>query len=233
MRTSGRSRRCSRRPAASTPSGTWATWWATGPSPTRSSRDCPRSARPGSAATTTPPRSAAREIELFNVDARRAMEWTREIDHGPTTREWLATQPLRRTEGRLHAGPRQSPRSDLGVHHVGAGRAANLALLETPYGLFGHTHLPDRVPRRRRAIETTARGRIGRASRRPAGAAQPGQRRPAPRRRPALVVHGDRHGAGPRFAGAASGTTSHGRRRRCARGACQTGWSNGSPTACS
>src|SRR3954453_10731778 len=34
-----------------------------------------------------------REIELFNVDARRAMEWTKS-SIGDATREWLARQPL-------------------------------------------------------------------------------------------------------------------------------------------
>src|SRR3954454_10591688 len=34
-----------------------------------------------------------REIELFNVDARRAMEWTRKAI-SPGTREWLESQPL-------------------------------------------------------------------------------------------------------------------------------------------
>src|SRR4051794_12870725 len=34
------------------------------------------------------------EIDLFNIDARRAMEWTRDTI-GPEAREWLASQPLR------------------------------------------------------------------------------------------------------------------------------------------
>src|SRR4051812_42981304 len=34
------------------------------------------------------------EIDLFNVDARRAMEWTRDTIRAET-RDWLAAQPLR------------------------------------------------------------------------------------------------------------------------------------------
>src|SRR3954470_8684272 len=37
------------------------------------------------------------EIEWFNPDARRAMEWTRRVIE-PATREWLEALPERRTE---------------------------------------------------------------------------------------------------------------------------------------
>ena len=48
------------------------------------------------------------EIELFNTDARRAMEWTKSVI-GPETRAWLGTLPQRRTEGDftlVHGSPR-------------------------------------------------------------------------------------------------------------------------------
>jgi predicted phosphodiesterase len=96
-----------------------------------------------------------REIELFNVDARRAMEWTREVITAPT-REWLATQPLRRTEGR-HTLVHGSPRDPIWEYITSTPVArANLALLETPSGLFGHTHIPIAYRDDDRAIETTA-----------------------------------------------------------------------------
>src|SRR5260221_11599218 len=38
-----------------------------------------------------------REIEQFNVDARRAMEWTKSVIK-PSTRTWLAALPLLRRE---------------------------------------------------------------------------------------------------------------------------------------
>ena len=63
------------------------------------------------------------EIAYFNVDARRAMEWTREAI-APTTREWLTAQPERRSEGDfslVHGSPRDP---DLGVRHDGPGRPA-------------------------------------------------------------------------------------------------------------
>src|SRR5215210_3023919 len=41
-----------------------------------------------------------REIELFNADARRAMEWTKGAISEPT-REWLSGQPLRREQDRF------------------------------------------------------------------------------------------------------------------------------------
>jgi predicted phosphodiesterase len=81
------------------------------------------------------------EIDWFNADARAAMEWTRERI-GDTTREWLAALPMRHTEatfGMVHG----SPREPLWEYIVSVPVArANLALLTTPIGLFGHTHLP-------------------------------------------------------------------------------------------
>jgi predicted phosphodiesterase len=81
------------------------------------------------------------EIDWFNPDARAAMEWTR-TRISPATRDWLAALPERHTEsmfGMVHG----SPREPLWEYIVSVPVArANLALLTTPIGLFGHTHLP-------------------------------------------------------------------------------------------
>ena len=81
------------------------------------------------------------EIEWFNPDARAAMEWTRgRISE--TTRDWLANLPERHTQdafGLVHG----SPREPLWEYIVSVPIArANLALLTTSIGLYGHTHLP-------------------------------------------------------------------------------------------
>ena len=81
------------------------------------------------------------EIEWFNPDARAAMEWTRSrISDG--TRDWLTALPERHAEGDfglVHG----SPREPLWEYIVSVPIArASLAALTTPYGLYGHTHLP-------------------------------------------------------------------------------------------
>ncbi|HYN70552.1 MAG TPA: metallophosphoesterase family protein [Candidatus Eisenbacteria bacterium] len=81
------------------------------------------------------------EIEWFNPDARRAMEWTREAIDGDT-RAWLTALPERLTAGAcqlVHGSPRE-PIWEY-ITSVPVARA-NLALLETPIGLNGHTHIP-------------------------------------------------------------------------------------------
>ena len=61
------------------------------------------------------------DIDAFNVDARRAMEWTQRRSP-PDTREWL-DGPARAPRARgLPARPRQPARPDLGVHDHDAGR---------------------------------------------------------------------------------------------------------------
>jgi len=82
-----------------------------------------------------------REIEMFNVDARRAMEWTCSRI-APATREWLAALPDVLVEGEftlVHGSPRD-PMWEY-MTSVPVARA-NLARIDTPRGLFGHTHLP-------------------------------------------------------------------------------------------
>ncbi len=81
------------------------------------------------------------EIDAFNHDARRAMEWTRSTI-GSTTRAWLAALPERRTESGfslVHGSPRDPTWEYITTAPVAR---RNLELLETTYGLHGHTHLP-------------------------------------------------------------------------------------------
>jgi predicted phosphodiesterase len=81
------------------------------------------------------------EIDYFNVDARRAMEWTRRTI-GDDTRARLAALPERRSEGDfslVHGSPR-----DPTWEYVTSAAVArpNLEALRTTYCLHGHTHLP-------------------------------------------------------------------------------------------
>jgi diadenosine tetraphosphatase ApaH/serine/threonine PP2A family protein phosphatase len=81
------------------------------------------------------------EIDMFNVDARRAMEWTR-ARITPATQSWLAGLPdvLAVDDWTLVHG---SPRDPMWEYITSAQVArANLARIDTPRGLFGHTHLP-------------------------------------------------------------------------------------------
>lgn len=81
------------------------------------------------------------EIDWFNPEARRAMEWTRAAI-GPATLAWLSDLPERRTlEGceLVHGSPRD-PLWEY-ITSVPVARA-NLAALATRIGLHGHTHLP-------------------------------------------------------------------------------------------
>jgi diadenosine tetraphosphatase ApaH/serine/threonine PP2A family protein phosphatase len=81
------------------------------------------------------------EIEWFNPEARRAMEWTRGAINADTL-DWLRELPERRTlEGceLVHGSPRE-PLWEY-VTSVPVARA-NLAILSSPIGLHGHTHLP-------------------------------------------------------------------------------------------
>ena len=170
---------------------------ATAPSPTRSSAAWPGSGRSASAATTTRRPSAAPRSSWFNPDARAAMEWTRGAIVG--RRPALAGRacPERRIGGRLHARPRQPARPDLGVRHVGRRRPSRVStLVTTTHGLHGHTHVPIAFIVDDGRVVATLRPRT---AARPAldgrrGAAQPGQRRPAARRRPAGQLPGPRPG---------------------------------------
>ena len=81
------------------------------------------------------------EIDWFNPDARRAMEWTR-ATISTTTREWLASLPRTMTIGScflVHGSPRD-PTWEY-VTSLPVARA-NFAVLGERIGLHGHTHLP-------------------------------------------------------------------------------------------
>ena len=81
-----------------------------------------------------------REIELFNVDARRAMEWTRAAI-SDVTRAWLAALPevIEREDFTLVHG---SPRDPIWEYVTSTPVArAGIAALETRHGLHGHTHI--------------------------------------------------------------------------------------------
>ena len=81
------------------------------------------------------------EIDWFNPDAKAAMLWTRGRI-GEATRAWLASLPRTRVEAGMtlvHGSPRD-PVWEY-VTSVPVARA-NLAVLGTPIGLHGHTHLP-------------------------------------------------------------------------------------------
>lgn len=81
------------------------------------------------------------EIEWFNPEARAAAEWTRDTIDG-TTRAWLSALPERHVADHLtlvHGSPRDPIREYVSTPDVAL---ENLAVLETPYGLNGHTHVP-------------------------------------------------------------------------------------------
>ncbi len=82
-----------------------------------------------------------REIEWFNPEARRAIEWTRRVISG-TTRDWLATWSERLVSGDytlVHGSPRDPLREYITTAEVAT---ENLAILTTTHGLHGHTHVP-------------------------------------------------------------------------------------------
>lgn len=81
------------------------------------------------------------EIDWFNPDARRAMEWTRSAI-APRTAAWLNGLPETLESGDctlVHGSPRE-PIWEY-VTSVPVART-NLAVLGTRVGLHGHTHLP-------------------------------------------------------------------------------------------
>ena len=177
------STRSSPRSGPSTRSATSATSSATGRSRTRSSTGSARSAPSACPATTTGPPPAA--TRSSGSTPTPGPPWSgpatdRRADHGVA-----GGAPGSPRRGRLHDGPRQPPRSDLGVHPRLALAAANLSSIATPHGLFGHTHLPMAFARSGGlgSASIAPRSRSRPRPRQPAHAPQPGQRRPAARRR--------------------------------------------------
>ena len=81
------------------------------------------------------------QIAWFNPYARAAMEWTRRRI-SDATRSWLAALPGRQrvAEFSLVHGSERDPVWEY-VTSVPVARA-NLAVLQTRFGLHGHTHLP-------------------------------------------------------------------------------------------
>jgi diadenosine tetraphosphatase ApaH/serine/threonine PP2A family protein phosphatase len=81
------------------------------------------------------------QIDWFNPDARAAMEWTRRRISASTER-WLAALPSRQriADFSLVHGSERDPVWEY-VTSTPVARA-NLAVLETRFGLHGHTHLP-------------------------------------------------------------------------------------------
>lgn len=81
------------------------------------------------------------EAEYFNVDARRAIEWTRATIR-PGTRAFLAALPEVLVEGDITL-VHGSPRAPIWEYVTSAPVArACLRALESPYCLHGHTHVP-------------------------------------------------------------------------------------------
>ena len=97
------------------------------------------------------------DVDWFNPDARAAMEWTRRRI-GEPTRAWLAALPERRVEGDFSLA-HGSPRDPTWEYVVSLPIArANLAILTTPFGLHGHTHLPMAWAERDGRVEAIAPG---------------------------------------------------------------------------
>ncbi len=82
-----------------------------------------------------------REIEAFNVDARRAMEWTRRVLDAPT-RAWLSALP-ERLEVEGYTLVHGSPRDPIWEYVVsGSVARASFEAFEGRCCLHGHTHVP-------------------------------------------------------------------------------------------
>ena len=97
------------------------------------------------------------EIDWFNPDAKAAMLWTRAAITA-STRAWLAQLPATRTieTFSLVHGSHRDPVWEY-VTSVPIARAS-LALLKTPVGLHGHTHVPMVWADRTERIEAIAPG---------------------------------------------------------------------------
>jgi diadenosine tetraphosphatase ApaH/serine/threonine PP2A family protein phosphatase len=114
------------------------------------------------------------EIDWFNPDARAAIEWTMgQISE--RTVDWLRALPETRREGDftlVHGSPREPLWEYITSTPVAR---ANLAELETPFGLHGHTHVPIVFAQRDGRMELIAPSRGSTfaldAGNRPAGAA--------------------------------------------------------------
>ncbi len=81
------------------------------------------------------------DVEAFNVDARRAMDWTRSVITGDTL-AWLGALP-ERAEREGFTLVHGSPRDPIWEYVTSTPVArASIAEMSTPSGLHGHTHVP-------------------------------------------------------------------------------------------
>lgn len=81
------------------------------------------------------------DVEAFNFDARRAIEWTRSVI-GDDALAWLASLP-ERAEQEGFTLVHGSPRDPIWEYVTSAPVArAGIAAMATPSGLHGHTHVP-------------------------------------------------------------------------------------------
>jgi diadenosine tetraphosphatase ApaH/serine/threonine PP2A family protein phosphatase len=81
------------------------------------------------------------EIDWFNPDARAAAAWTRDTI-SEATRAWLSGLPVTATQqgfALVHGSPRDPLREYIADADVARD---NLAELDVPIGLHGHTHVP-------------------------------------------------------------------------------------------
>jgi diadenosine tetraphosphatase ApaH/serine/threonine PP2A family protein phosphatase len=84
------------------------------------------------------------EIDWFNPDARRAMEWTRDAI-SDRTRAWLAALPERSTKGEfslVHGSPLDPVWEYITSKQVAAANLEELDRRGAGHGLHGHTHVP-------------------------------------------------------------------------------------------
>jgi len=83
------------------------------------------------------------EIDWFNPDARRAMEWTR-ATISPAALAWLQDQPERRTEHQFELvhGSHREPMWEYVTSAAVAGASLDSITPPASIGLHGHTHVP-------------------------------------------------------------------------------------------
>ena len=85
-----------------------------------------------------------RELDWFNPDARRAIEWTRGV-MSDKTRSWLAALPERSTRGDftlVHGSPMDPTWEYVTSTSVAAANLTALGARGERHGLHGHTHVP-------------------------------------------------------------------------------------------
>ena len=181
--------RCSRPPARSTPSGTSATSWATGPEPDAVVERLRDVGAIGVRGNHDAAACGGDEIDWFNPEARRAMEWTRRRDLRVDGRVAVrAPGAPHRSRAASSSTAARASRSGSTSRRVPS-PAPTSAALGAPIGLHGHTHIPVAFVEDGGRL-SVVRGRAGERARArwAAGARQPRQRRAAARRRPGRLV---------------------------------------------